>query len=105
MLLKNLDTTRGLVNGSRGVLIGFVEDNVDHNGAWADVSPRSLWPVVRFTNGLEIAVYPDVWQIEQQRAVLAKRVQVPLMLAWYAFCLCCCGLLLACSARRIDCCR
>jgi ATP-dependent DNA helicase PIF1 len=80
MLLKNISTDTGLVNGSRGVVIGYEEEK--ENQEWIKIQPDRKWPRVRFTNGLETTIYPDKWQIEQGGKVLATRQQVPLLLAW-----------------------
>ena len=66
MLLKNIDQENGLVNGSRGIVIGFEND----------------CPIVRFMNGItktiEYAEYS--YEISQVSTIIAK--QIPLSLAW-----------------------
>ena len=74
MLLKNLDAERGLVNGARGVVVGFV---ASHEPA----GPRRL-PKVLFANGVYEAIAPREWTVAQGSAVLASRTQLPLKLAW-----------------------
>jgi len=79
MLLKNIDPEGGLVNGSRGVILSF-QVNED-----PDVGMLGSFPVVKFetNNGdKELMVYPEEFTIEGQGKVLAKRLQVPLRLAY-----------------------
>ncbi|OMH85967.1 ATP-dependent DNA helicase pfh1 [Zancudomyces culisetae] len=68
MLINNM-SNRNLVNGSRGVVVGF--DDVNGEG----------YPICRFINGVEFTVTPEEYEIElsNQRYV---RVQLPLVLAW-----------------------
>ena len=67
MLLKNLDQEKGLVNGSRGVIVGFDEKDL---------------PMVRFLNGeTEVIGYQDYsYEISAVTEIVAK--QIPLALAW-----------------------
>ena len=66
MLLKNIDQENGLVNGSRGIVIGF--DNE--------------FPVVRFMNGTtQTILYSEYsYEISSVSTIVAK--QIPLSLAW-----------------------
>ena len=94
MLLKNLDPESGLVNGSRGVVTGFVAAppgavqaalEAAEKGprfAKAAVSASTAYPRVRFCNGLELVITPERWNIEQDGNIKASRDQVPLILAW-----------------------
>jgi ATP-dependent DNA helicase PIF1 len=73
ILLKNLDAT--LVNGSRGIVIGFETREKDAGG--------EMFPVVRFENGRTLQVTPELWDIEVPgEGIVASRQQVPLLLAW-----------------------
>jgi ATP-dependent DNA helicase PIF1 len=72
VLLKNLDIQQGLVNGSRGVVVGF-----DGSGK----------PVIRFIagGGQTITVEPAKWTLtktDNHHAIIATRSQYPLDLAW-----------------------
>ena len=67
MLLKNLNTEAGLVNGSRGVVVGFTETSFP-------------LPVVKFKNGLQHTVDYATWDCFDLEGV--KRKQIPLVLAY-----------------------
>jgi ATP-dependent DNA helicase PIF1 len=66
MLLKNIDQENGLVNGSRGIVIGFEND----------------LPIVRFMNGTTQTIgYAEYsFEISQVSTIVSK--QIPLSLAW-----------------------
>lgn len=66
MLIANIDPTLGLVNGSRGVIIGFCE-------------VTSL-PIVEFVNGVKEVIGRHSWPIEEYTFI--SRTQVPLRLAY-----------------------
>lgn len=66
MLLVNLSIEKNLVNGSRGVVIGFIDDK----------------PLVRFLNGVEEVIDYYHWEIEEDKKEQAKISQLPLKLAW-----------------------
>lgn len=60
----------------------FVEQSREGEAADCLISPRLLWPRVKFAGGQDRVMYPDKWEIEQGRQVVAKRLQMPLILAW-----------------------
>jgi ATP-dependent DNA helicase PIF1 len=66
MLIANLDIGSGLVNGSRGVVVGFQEKD----GA----------PMVEFLNGSRLPVSQHKWEVPGYPGVF--RTQYPLRLAW-----------------------
>ncbi len=68
MLTVNLDLDHGLVNGSRGVIVGF-----DTRGA-------EPLPIVLFKNGLKETVGRHSWYLDDFQQVV--RSQIPLRLAW-----------------------
>ena len=90
ILLKNLDPTKGLVNGSRGVVVGFQTSKQNLQSEL----PRNLrqveFPLVVFesvrgsqsNNELRIVVVPEEWSSRMGDVVVCSRVQVPLRLAW-----------------------
>lgn len=66
MLIANVDPDSGLVNGSRGVVVGFC--------------PSTELPIVEFVNGIKKPVGTHTWSIEDYEFI--SRAQVPLKLAW-----------------------
>lgn len=66
MLVKNLDLSRGLCNGSRGVVIGF----------------KDGFPRVKFENSLVCVIREEKWEITERGRSLASFTQIPLILAW-----------------------
>jgi ATP-dependent DNA helicase PIF1 len=70
MLLHNLDLEQGLANGSRGVVIGFIED----------------LPVVKFLNGVERIIDHHCWETEEDKVKQLRITQIPLKLAWAITC-------------------
>jgi ATP-dependent DNA helicase PIF1 len=66
MLTKNKDVSQGLVNGSRGVVLGF-----DRGGL----------PTVIFDNGIQMAVNTESFDVESGNKILMRK-QLPLILAW-----------------------
>ncbi|XP_078417948.1 ATP-dependent DNA helicase PIF1 [Cetorhinus maximus] len=69
MLTKNLDIERGMVNGARGVVIGFETGN------------KAL-PRVRFLCGVIETIKPERWMIKALGGTYLTRHQLPLKLAW-----------------------
>uniref|UniRef100_A0A2K5I2T7 ATP-dependent DNA helicase n=1 Tax=Colobus angolensis palliatus TaxID=336983 RepID=A0A2K5I2T7_COLAP len=69
MLVKNLSVSRGLVNGARGVVVGF------------EAEGRGL-PQVRFLCGVIEVIRADRWTVQATRNQLLSRQQLPLQLAW-----------------------
>lgn len=106
MLVRNLDVQRGLVNGSRGIVVGFhrvavkppYEDSDPQSQLASDLERMSLkgdiqqrietglsWhPIVRF-DGVEHpqVMAPFAFEFDEERnGLCAFRRQVPLALAW-----------------------
>ncbi|RDW77566.1 hypothetical protein BP6252_05619 [Coleophoma cylindrospora] len=101
VLLHNLCPEKGLVNGSQGEVISFVDttswsksdwDSDDHRGEWnrfvtAEYVKTNGYhrPIVRFANGAQKAIRPE--PMTSQRGAkddqyLLCRTQIPLQLAW-----------------------
>ena len=69
MLTKNIDVSRGLVNGARGVIRRFEAGSKGY-------------PVVCFTSGIEVTIGPEKWNIRTGGGGSVTRRQLPLKLAW-----------------------
>lgn len=81
ILLKNLETGVGLVNGSRGVVVGFSAPGDPAAAEYQKLvklsDPPGQWPIVRFAcDGLERLVGPESWSVFDGDKEIAKRFQV-----------------------------
>ncbi|GMI46743.1 hypothetical protein TrCOL_g1689 [Triparma columacea] len=91
MLLKNIDSERELVNGSRGVVLEFVhwtegrkeDPDLTLPKGWPRVLPR-----VQFTSmnsdepGETVVITPKRWENMEGDILNSSRLQLPLRLAW-----------------------
>jgi ATP-dependent DNA helicase PIF1 len=66
MLIYNLDMESKLVNGSRGVVVSFVDDI----------------PRVKFLNGEIRTINRKIWEIQENNEVIITVSQIPLKLAY-----------------------
>ena len=96
MLLKNVAVARGLVNGARGVVVGFKHPPPEDEGAFFDgrmagaaLHPGRPVPIVRFAvlqrsqpAEVTMRVMPDRWEVQGGGRAVAIRDQLPLRLAW-----------------------
>jgi ATP-dependent DNA helicase PIF1 len=76
ILIRNMKDS-GLVNGSRGVVVGFVKDTT--------VAGFPFVPRVKFgdeDDALTICITPESWTWERNEVKLAERVQIPLILGY-----------------------
>lgn len=67
MAVKN-SSDKKFVNGSLGIVVGFL--------------PGTNYPIVKFKNGNEIAIFPESWELRDGEKKLATIIQLPLRLAW-----------------------
>ncbi|KAI7952511.1 hypothetical protein MJO29_008142 [Puccinia striiformis f. sp. tritici] len=97
MLLCNLDIKAKLVNGSRGVVIDWVERSGSHlpttlthqrdpdamkKMLWCSRQANKLLPKVLFSDGRIMLIEPFVWEVEIDKQLTLCRTQLPLSLAW-----------------------
>ncbi|UYV67302.1 PIF1 [Cordylochernes scorpioides] len=79
MLTKNLDLSRGLANGSRGVVETFDSRGNLPSVPWYQALGL---PKVKFVNGVEETIDMERWIINRPGFSSAVRRQLPLKLAW-----------------------
>lgn len=79
MLIKNVETWRGLVNGATGTILGFVKPE---GRVVTDICEDGLLPLVEFDSGQTVVVKPETWEVKEGDVILASRKQIPLILAW-----------------------
>jgi len=101
VLLSNINPKGGLVNGSQGEVVGFVdtkdwrlkEPEGKGKNRWLAEQAKiahfqtrsSLCPIVRFTNGKTVTIQPIVQESLRGQSYdqyLVSRTQIPLTLAW-----------------------
>lgn len=90
LLLQNLSTSLSLVNGSRGIVVDFVDYPTPQQQTEQDEGAKGgtrktvqYWPLVQFAEGGEPRVMgPEMWKVEKHGHEIASRTQVPLTLAW-----------------------
>lgn len=68
LLLVNTDIKGGLVNGSRGTVIGF--------------TPKTTIPIVEFLNGRVETINYHSWEVKKKNRLIATINQIPLRLAY-----------------------
>jgi ATP-dependent DNA helicase PIF1 len=88
MLVANLDFAKGLVNGTRGIIIGFETVEVDSKNIKAfqftDETSDIKCPRVKFTTGQTRTLMPHKWITEDRDVGEVWLSQFPLKLAWGA---------------------
>jgi ATP-dependent DNA helicase PIF1 len=83
MLLTNINPGAGLVNGSRGVVVGFERPPEKEDLSGSAPPPKYgdvLFPVVRFKGGSKQLIQFHDWELQEFPGV--KRQQIPLKLAY-----------------------
>jgi ATP-dependent DNA helicase PIF1 len=78
MCLANLDTDSGICNGSLGIVTDFVVQQF--NGDGKSLSGPNIAPRVKFLNGVEMLIFPKLYQHGDYPRLGIQ--QVPLRLAW-----------------------
>jgi ATP-dependent DNA helicase PIF1 len=64
MCISNLDIESGIINGSQGIVVNFIENN----------------PQIKFNDGSLRVITPHIWYSEKFPAIAIK--QIPLIYAW-----------------------
>lgn len=72
----------------KGALVMAVKNSLEKKyfngslGTVVDFEPGSDYPVVEFTNGREVTMQPDTWELRDGDKKRASITQIPLRLAW-----------------------
>ncbi|KAG4920944.1 hypothetical protein JHK86_049757 [Glycine max] len=77
MLVKNLHTWKGLMNGATGTVVGF-EEAMDVGDMYSD----NRLPIVQFDSRKTLTLKPTEWQVMDRDKTVARRKQIPIILAW-----------------------
>lgn len=77
MCLANLDTDVGICNGSLGIVTDFVAHQFNNDGRSIE---SNIAPRVKFLNGVEMLIFPKLYQHGDYPRLGIQ--QVPLRLAW-----------------------
>lgn len=75
LLLQNLSTEEGLVNGALGLITRFISPTEDEQDG-------DEYPEVRFHNGTTRVLTPGEWRLEMGDRLLASVTQIPCCLGW-----------------------
>lgn len=79
MLIKNVNLWKKLVNGAVGTVVGFENNVTDVKG----ICKCECLPVVNFDSGPKgVVIQPEEWVVMVGEKVGARRMQIPLVLAW-----------------------
>lgn len=95
VLVKNI--TKSLVNGSRGVVVGWerveeiknfwdidwINEDLKKFPHWLHANGNML-PIVKFDSGRRVTIGPIVFKINGPHGSMCLRCQIPLQLAWAA---------------------
>lgn len=73
MCLRNLSFELGIINGSCGTVIDFIDN---------DSKQFPTIPIVKFDNGVEASIKPQTWDVLEEHHTIATRRQIPLRLAY-----------------------
>jgi len=81
MLLVNLSAENELMNGSRGVIVGFTQDERKKHDKEKEPDPKPNYPIVRFAK-VEVVIRAQMWKTYLSKTCYVYVAQIPLNLAF-----------------------